>query len=140
MHAGRMEQVGTPRDIYDTPTNRFVAEFMGVGNLWQGTVLPDGLTMELSCLATIRLPAAAAPGPAVLGVRAERIHIRGDPAANLLIGVAERTIYAGDIVTHSIRLGNGTTAHVAEPAHGAGPVAGEVTLSFPPAACMVFPA
>jgi hypothetical protein len=54
--------------------------------------------------------------------------------------VWERTIYAGEIVTHSIRLESGTVAQVAEPAHGAAVLQGTVTLSFPPSACMVFPA
>ena len=39
MHAGRVEQVGTPREVYDTPTTRFVAEFVGENNLFDGRVV-----------------------------------------------------------------------------------------------------
>jgi putrescine transport system ATP-binding protein len=139
MRAGRMVQVGTPREIFETPANRFVAEFMGVGNLWEGRVTDDGLRMELPAIGTIRLAAAAPPGPAVLGVRAERLRIGSVPGWNQLTGVAERTVYAGDTVTHSVRLPNDETASITEPAHGATCPEGTVTLSFPPAAGMVLP-
>jgi ABC-type Fe3+/spermidine/putrescine transport system ATPase subunit len=140
MRAGRMEQVGTPRDIFETPSNRFVAAFMGMSNLWDGVVRGDGVTMEVPALGVlVRLAAAAAPGPAVLGVRAERMRMGIIPEMNQITGVLERTIYAGDTVTHSIRLGGTATARIAEPAHGAASLEGEVTLSFPASACLVFP-
>ena len=140
MRAGRMAQVGTPREIYDAPANRFVAEFMGVGNLWDGVVKPSGLTIELPSIGPIRLPAPASPGLAVLGLRAERIRIGAVPYMNQISGVPDRTVYAGDTVTHFIRLGVATIAQVTEPAFGATSLAGAVTLSFPRSACMVFPA
>jgi ABC-type Fe3+/spermidine/putrescine transport system ATPase subunit len=139
MRGGRMAQVGTPREVYQSPANRFVAEFMGVGNLWEGLVLEDGLTFAPHGFgATIRLPDRAAPGPAVLGVRAERIQPRIVAGENQMEGVVERTIYAGDTVTHSVRVGNGIAALSAEPAHAGTTPEGTVTLSFPPSACMIF--
>lgn len=38
LNAGRVEQIGTPRDIYEDPANRFVAEFIGSMNLLEGTI------------------------------------------------------------------------------------------------------
>ncbi len=140
MRAGRMAQVGTPREIYDAPASRFVAEFMGVSNLWDGVVLDDGLTMEVPCIGLVRLARVAPPGPAVCGVRAERILVGSIPGMNQMSGILERTIYAGDIVSHSFRFGGVTKAQVTEPAHGAVAREGVVTLSLPPSACMVFPA
>ena len=107
--------------------------------MWDGVVRDDGMTMDVPSLGLIRLGAAALPGPAVLGVRAERILIATIPDANQMTGVPERTVYAGDIVTHSIRLYVGTTVQVVEPTHDAASREGTVTLSFPPSACMVFP-
>jgi putrescine transport system ATP-binding protein len=140
MQAGRMVQVATPREIFDTPANRFVAAFMGVANLWDGVVRDDGLHFDIPSLGVVRLATAAAPGPAVLGLRAERARIGAVPELNQLTGVMERTVFAGETVTHSIRLPNGGAAHITEPAHGAASPDGTVTLSFSPAACMVFPA
>jgi ABC-type Fe3+/spermidine/putrescine transport system ATPase subunit len=139
MREGRMAQVGTPREIYDGPANRFVAEFMGVGNLWDGVVRGDGLSIDVPAIgATVRLAGATPPGPAVLGVRAERIRVGVFPDMNHIAGGLERTVYAGDMVTHAIRMPGGTIVHAAEPAHDAAIQEGAVTLSFPPAACMVF--
>jgi ABC-type Fe3+/spermidine/putrescine transport system ATPase subunit len=139
MRAGRMVQVGTPREVFETPANRFVAEFMGVGNLWEGRVTDDGLGMELPAIGMVRLAVAAPPGPAVLGVRAERLRIGSVPGSNQLSGVAERTVYAGDTVTHSVRLPGDVRALITEPAHGAACPEGTVTISFPPDAVMIFP-
>jgi ABC-type Fe3+/spermidine/putrescine transport system ATPase subunit len=140
MRAGRMAQVGTPREIFETPGDRFVAAFMGVDNLWDCFVRNDLLTAEIPDIGmAVRLASASPPGPAVLGVRAERIRIGAVPETNQMTGVLERTVYAGGTVTHSVRIGDATTAFVKEPAHGAASPEGAVTLSFPPAACMVFP-
>ena len=139
MQAGRMAQVGTPREIYAHPASRFVAEFMGVGNLWDAVVGSDGISMAIAGIGVLRLAAAASPGPAVFGVRAERIQIGAIQGLNQITGVLERTIYAGEIVMHQVRSGAGSIVQVTEPAHRAVAREGEVTLSFPPDAGMVLP-
>lgn len=40
--AGRVEQVGTPREIYQRPTTRFVAEFIGLTNMFTGGLEAPG--------------------------------------------------------------------------------------------------
>jgi ABC-type Fe3+/spermidine/putrescine transport system ATPase subunit len=113
---------------------------MGVANLWDGVVRDDGVTMDVPATGgLVRLAHAASPGAAVLGVRAERIRLGAIPGMNQTAGELERTVYAGDMVTHSIRLATGTIVQAAEPAHDAAPLGQTVTLSFPPAACMVLP-
>jgi ABC-type Fe3+/spermidine/putrescine transport system ATPase subunit len=139
MQAGRMAQVGTPREIFDRPANRFVAEFMAVGNLWDGVVHADGMTMQIADIGVVRLAAAASPGPAVFGIRSERIVFGAIPRSNQITGMLERTVYAGEIVTHRIRCGSAAIVQVSEPAHRAAAREGEMTLSFPPDAGMVFP-
>jgi ABC-type Fe3+/spermidine/putrescine transport system ATPase subunit len=139
MREGRMAQVGTPRDIYDAPADRFVAEFMGVGNLWEGVVCDDGFTMQVPGIGLIRPGGRAAPGPAVLGVRAERIVIGSSPGSANISGIVEQTVYQGDTVTHTVRLSGDLKIHASESSHGAAAREGEIALSFPPSACMVFP-
>ena len=86
---------------------------MGVGNLWDGVVRADRLTMDVPALGfAVRLARAASPGPAVLAVRAERMTLAASSGANQVAGTPERTIYAGETVTHAIRLANGTTVLV----------------------------
>jgi ABC-type Fe3+/spermidine/putrescine transport system ATPase subunit len=49
MHAGAVEQIGTPTEIYDTPRSAFVADFVGAANLIRGTLrrdrTPEGLVV-----------------------------------------------------------------------------------------------
>jgi len=73
-----------------------------------------------------------------LGVRAERMQIGTIADANQLSAVLEQTVYAGDSVTHSVRLRNGATVLVTEPAHNASFPDKTATVSFAPSACMVF--
>jgi ABC-type Fe3+/spermidine/putrescine transport system ATPase subunit len=139
MRGGRMAQVGTPRAIYEAPADRHLAAFMGVANLWDVTVAADGRTVSMPGGATPRLAAPAVPGPAVLGVRAERLRLATPAAENPMAGVLERSVYAGDSVTHEIALPGGLIARVTEPAFGVTRGPGPVVLSVPADACMVFP-
>jgi putative spermidine/putrescine transport system ATP-binding protein len=58
MNHGRLEQVGTPREIYDAPATRFVAEFVGAANLLEGDTarrLADGAACALIRPERVRL-------------------------------------------------------------------------------------
>ncbi|MDX5403291.1 MAG: sn-glycerol-3-phosphate ABC transporter ATP-binding protein UgpC [Rhodobacterales bacterium] len=81
MNAGRIEQIGTPLELYDTPANLFVADFIGSpsmnflrGTVEQGAVvLPDGSRLPV--------PAAgqgAAGQKVVFGIRPEHLALSGD--------------------------------------------------------------
>ena len=68
MNKGRYEQLGDPRDLYERPTTRFVAGFLGVSNLLAGDVprAPTAATRVVQARATarrVRVPAAADRGP-----------------------------------------------------------------------------
>jgi spermidine/putrescine transport system ATP-binding protein len=51
MSAGKIQQVGAPREIYTQPVNRFVASFIGESNFLPGHVVPGGVRLE--CGATV---------------------------------------------------------------------------------------
>jgi multiple sugar transport system ATP-binding protein len=88
MRAGRIEQIGTPLEIYRRPANLFVATFFGTPamNVVAGRLVYDGLPRFRAAHLDLALPAAAAaaaPGQQVsLGVRAEHVQVsdRGVPA------------------------------------------------------------
>jgi len=92
MRGGRLEQVGTPEDIYDAPASAFVARFIGVANLIPVTIvradaaratvtLPGGSSGEAM---TTGLPFSAGES-ALLMVRPERIElVAGQPSPNLV--------------------------------------------------------
>ena len=59
MQHGRLEQVGTPREIYEMPASRFVADFVGTSNLFEGTVEENA---NGTCLVRTRHGVVRAPG------------------------------------------------------------------------------
>jgi len=105
-NAGKIEQVGTPRDIYDHPETRFVAEFIGETNLLEGTVAATNgtaVTVRLSDGKEIRVDrgdardVAPIGAPVAVSVRPERIHL-GEPSAgaNALQVKLLDSVYHGD--------------------------------------------
>lgn len=72
MRSGVIEQVGTPLELYDSPANLFVADFIGspAMNIFEGAVTPDGFRSSAGLLP---LPSAAV-GAQQYGVRPEDIH------------------------------------------------------------------
>ncbi|EYD74779.1 Maltose/maltodextrin transport ATP-binding protein MalK [Rubellimicrobium mesophilum DSM 19309] len=74
MNAGRIQQVGTPMDLYDRPANRFVAGFIGspTMNMVEGTPVPDGLRLADGTVWP------APPGARALGIRPEHLHVSPD--------------------------------------------------------------
>ena len=81
MNHGRIEQLGRPEEVYERPATQFVAEFLGVSNLIDGTfrgVSDSWGVVELSDGQSIRIPrdaAATAGGPVRVGVRPEKLHV-----------------------------------------------------------------
>ena len=114
MSAGRIQQIGTPRDIYESPANRFVADFIGETNLLTVDVVSVANGMAVVALPGghhLQCPAAAAgPGPHHISVRPERISLvaldSGVPA------VVERVVYLGTDLQIFTRLPEGTVLHL----------------------------
>ncbi len=79
MHAGRIEQLGTPREVYEQPATRFVADFIGASTALEGQAV-DARTVALAGgqRVEVRLPRPLTPGaPARLLVRPERVTVGG---------------------------------------------------------------
>ncbi len=98
---GRIDQIGTPQEVYRTPSTPFVARFIGDSNLLPGTVLdPDQGLVRTEHLGLMRLPnrlAAAAGAPVTLMLRPESIHLAG-PAA----GAGDDAPNRADISVHTV--------------------------------------
>ncbi len=128
MSEGRVQQVGTARDIYEAPVNRFVADFIGETNLLQVDVeaVHDGrATVTLPGGHRITCPSATtATGRHHLSIRPERLTL--SPEAELAATV-ERVVYLGTDLQVHVRLDGGTpftlrlqnAARVTPPAPGA---------------------
>ena len=107
MNEGRLLQVGEPEAIYEHPTSRFVADFIGDINLVPAVSAGSGL-VRLGDGATVAVPGVGAAGTAVtVALRPERLHLAapGDdvPAgANRLRGLVQRRVYYGDGFSYEV--------------------------------------
>ena len=116
MKDGIIEQIGEPREIYETPNSRFVADFIGSVNMVSGkidAVAPDMMRIETNELGPVLLPPQTGYtlGQQVWGaVRPERwalTRARPESNPNAWQGVVEELGYIGHMSHYRIRLENG---------------------------------
>ena len=74
MNGGRIEQLGTPADLYERPRTAFVAGFLGKSNLLEGTVAGDGV-IRLVDGSELRASTNGSRGTVSVGVRPEKISL-----------------------------------------------------------------
>ena len=124
MSAGRIQQVGTPREIYATPANRFVADFIGETNFLPATVAGSVATLS----GGVAIPVGSArQGPVTLAIRPE--HLRLDPDGPFPARVDHAVYFGTDSRLH-LRLGDGSMMIARLPAGIAPPDPGtDVRLS-----------
>jgi spermidine/putrescine transport system ATP-binding protein len=109
MNEGRLLQVGRPEDIYERPTSRFVADFIGDINLLEGRRV-DSETVELAGGHKIRVVGDPASSQVTVAVRPERLELMGDSdqppdRLNRLPGRVVRRTYLGDVIGYRVDCG-----------------------------------
>jgi putrescine transport system ATP-binding protein len=122
MDAGRLEQVASPRDLYETPASRWIAEFVGDINLFEGQVgaVENGrLAIEARDGGTIYVAEPRNPltkSVVSVAIRPEKVKLsRRGPAAegasatafNRMEGVITDVSYLGGVTTYKVRLDSG---------------------------------
>ncbi|MGH8140064.1 MAG: ABC transporter ATP-binding protein [Steroidobacteraceae bacterium] len=118
MDRGKVVQVGTPSEIYEFPQSRFVADFVGTTNLFEGTVAtcePGLITVrcsQVSCDLVVDDVGRFTPGQQVwVALRPEKIRLSKQPApsghVNQLKGVVWELGYLGNRSTYQIKTGSG---------------------------------
>lgn len=124
MSSGRIQQIGTPREIYERPANREVADFVGRCNFIPGTV-DDQRLFHPACNRNSGYAAGLERGEAVLAVRPENVRLN---AADGLEATVENVTYLGTSVLVSLRLQDQTPLQAAVAAGGVPiPAPGETT-------------
>jgi spermidine/putrescine ABC transporter ATP-binding subunit len=139
MSQGRIEQLGAPREIYEHPATRFVADFIGASTVLRGrAAAADRVTVAGG---TLRVAGAALkPGADVeLAIRPERVRLAPGPGDNVLEARVEGLVYQGAQTEVTARLGDGQRAlvFVGEPAPVPLAVGLAVHLHLPADAFMV---
>ena len=122
---GRIEQVGTGRELYDEPATLFVGRFIGDSTVLRGEARSDGASTALriageTVTAPRRIAGEASP---VMLLRPEKLAIRrpgqsAAGAANRLPGTIAEAIYLGSGSKYEVRLADGSTAIVRSPLTG----------------------
>jgi putrescine transport system ATP-binding protein len=131
MDRGQLVQVGTPREVYESPVSRFVADFVGTVNLFEGELIAgsDGTAClrseELGGRIRVERRPAAAPGSRVwAAIRPEKIEIgpragvdsaAGDEPENSVNGVVREIAYLGGVSTFLIEIPSGKRLRVSSP-------------------------
>ncbi|WP_338123222.1 TOBE domain-containing protein [Streptomyces rochei] len=146
MH-GRLQQVGTPTEIYETPATPEVAGFIGRCNLLEGRVdSTEGETVQVELGKTgqrLRVAGVCSAGSsATVGLRSERITLTDradaphDGAVNVLRARIEQCSYTGARFEYELSVG-GLRVHAESPVRHTD---GEINLIIRPDDCLLFPA
>ena len=144
IHGGRLQQYGTPQEVYGQPANRLVADFMGLVNLVGGAVRDmragvaridiGGLIVEIAC-------AGVSTGERVdVAIRPENIRLaKAGDGAGARATITERT-FLGNISEYYATLDSGQTLRVQTHPQQVFAINEPVAVEIDAAQCSVFPA
>ena len=125
MNHGRILQTGTPSDIYEYPTSKYVADFIGSVNMFEGRLVedePDYVRIEspeLGGTVFVDLGVTSAPDATVwVAVRPEKVRLdreRPDQPDNVFSGMVKEIAYLGDVSRYLVALDSGKLVRVTQP-------------------------
>jgi len=125
MNKGQIVQVGTPTEIYEFPNSRFVADFIGSVNMFDGQLIEDEpghvriRCPELDATVFVSHGISSAPEAKVsVAIRPEKIEMtRAAPggAENQARGVVKEIAYMGDVSVYLVKLDSGRMVRVTIP-------------------------
>lgn len=126
MDAGRFVQIGTPTEVYEFPESRFIADFIGSANMFEGRIIENGVDHVVvrggkhEGTFFIDHGMSIKEGTKVwVAVRPEKIRISKTPAAergpNQLKGIVHDVGYLGNISTYRVEMADGRIVEVTHP-------------------------
>jgi iron(III) transport system ATP-binding protein len=101
MEGGRIAQQGTPRQLYEEPASRFLADFIGDANLIDGELGADSVTFTASRVSAPVRADGVSPGPATLAVRPNRLRLV-EVGQGAFDGNCKRAAYLGSRIEYVI--------------------------------------
>jgi spermidine/putrescine transport system ATP-binding protein len=111
MSNGRIEQIGSPAEVYEEPSTAYVADFLGVSNL-MSALGEGGGRVRLGDFQFIATRGdLGARGPIRIVIRPERVELSGHGALgnNRIPGMVERVLYVGSVIQVLVHLAHGET-------------------------------
>ena len=129
MHEGRIEQIGSPEEIYECPQTAFVADFIGDTNLFAGTVESiDRSTITVRTSANLKIIvqqsdmwSGVTGDSVVVSVRPEKVYLnlyQPEVSVNCFEGRLKNTMYMGTHVHYLVELASGDKITVRQPNTG----------------------
>jgi putrescine transport system ATP-binding protein len=126
MNRGEIVQIGTPTEIYEFPQTKFVADFIGSVNMFEGQLvedLPDRVRIrsaDLGAVIHVDHGISSAPDATVwAAIRPEKINLLREPPAitaeNCVRGVVKEIAYMGDVSIYLVKIDSGKTLRVTQP-------------------------
>jgi putrescine transport system ATP-binding protein len=125
MNQGEIIQVGTPKDIYEYPNSRFVAEFIGNVNMFEGRLIedePDHVRIDSPELGgTIYVDHGVSSAPDAMvsaAIRPEKINIsieRPTQTDNVVQGTVKEIAYMGDMSVYLVQLASNKIVRITQP-------------------------
>ncbi len=140
MSAGKIQQIGTPKEIYQHPVNRFVASFIGESNFLSGRIEAGGV--RLDCGEVVEAgQMAGRSGKVTVAVRPEQVRLTAAGEAGSLPATIDSSVYFGTDTHCHVKLSDGTevVARLQSPATGDAALerGQRVGLRFAPGAAQV---
>jgi len=138
MNGGRIEQAGSPQDIYDRPQSEFVARFIGMSNVFRGRALD----VEHVSLAGVPLRVTGAPlkqgADAAVSIRQHQLELLAQQPTgrdNVIPAKVVRQVFLGSSRDYMVEIADGTQLRVVTAADDNMPPGSSVWLHLPPERC-----
>jgi iron(III) transport system ATP-binding protein len=148
MNAGRIQQIGTPRDIYERPQTTFVADFVGTTNFVDGDVLGADteagyfrIRTGLGTLRAISAEALTTGARVVLSVRPEDVGLsetEPDGEVNVLSGTVDQKVFLGEALDWQVKVGERVVLARSHPSIRT-PIGRRTWLRIEPSKCVALP-
>ena len=138
MNGGRIDQLGTPEDIYARPVSEFVARFIGASNVIKGSARDaNHVSFAGATLKVVGAPLTAGASVTV-AIRQHDIGLSTKPPIspeNAIRGVVTRQVYLGAARDYMVEVGDGSSLRATTPTETNVPKGSEVWLTLPPERC-----
>jgi iron(III) transport system ATP-binding protein len=149
MNEGKIVQIGSPRDIYERPQAKFVADFIGTTNFVDGIVVGrderSGHWQVNTPLGLLRVNADSLTrdAPIVISVRPEDVELSDTPPANadaynVTSGVVDQKVFLGEYVDFQVKVGNTILLARAHPSLRT-PIGDPIHVRMNPEKCIALP-
>jgi iron(III) transport system ATP-binding protein len=148
MNAGRIEQLGSPREVYERPRNQFVADFVGSTNFIRGNVsAPDAATgfyrirSEIGELKARGVDSLKSGEEVVLSIRPEDVELseRRQDGENVYQATVDQKVFLGEFADFQVMIGRRSVQSRAHPSLRT-PVGGGLYVRIDPEKCVALKA